>query len=152
MKNTNFFTLIAIFVSFVFYAQGGRMREKKEQIQSLKIAFISNKLSLTPEEAEKFWPVYNVFNDKQFEIRNQKTKLHLKRMDDEFVDKLSEKEAYNIINQMENMEEDVYVNRKKFFQSLKGMISPIKIIKLRKAEEDFNKKLLEQYKGKRMRD
>lgn len=152
MKKTEIFTLIALIFSFVFYAQGGRMKEKKEQIQSLKIAFISNKLSLTPEEAEKFWPVYNAFNDRQFDIRNQKTKLHLKRMDEEYVDKLTEKEAYTIINQMESMDEDIYINRKKFFQNLKGMISPNKILKLRRAEEDFNKKLLEQYKGKRMRD
>ena len=34
---------------------------KVEKVQALKIAFISQKLQLTPEEAEQFWPVYNEY-------------------------------------------------------------------------------------------
>lgn len=32
---------------------------RSERIQSLKIAFITQKLELTADEAQKFWPVYN---------------------------------------------------------------------------------------------
>ena len=32
---------------------------RSEKIQSLKIAFITQKLELTSDEAQKFWPVYN---------------------------------------------------------------------------------------------
>lgn len=32
---------------------------QNEAIKSQKIAFLTQELSLTPEEAEKFWPVYN---------------------------------------------------------------------------------------------
>ena len=32
---------------------------RSEKIQSLKIAFITQKLELTADEAQKFWPVYN---------------------------------------------------------------------------------------------
>ena len=32
---------------------------RSERIQSLKIAFITQKLELTSDEAQKFWPVYN---------------------------------------------------------------------------------------------
>ena len=36
--------------------------EKKQQdIQALKAAFISKELDLTPDEAQKFWPVYNQY-------------------------------------------------------------------------------------------
>ncbi len=34
-------------------------KEKRAQLESFKIQFITKKLGLTPEEAEKFWPVYN---------------------------------------------------------------------------------------------
>jgi hypothetical protein len=30
-------------------------------LESLRVAFISRQLELTPEEAEKFWPVYNQY-------------------------------------------------------------------------------------------
>ena len=34
-----------------------------EKIQSLKIAFITQKLQLTPDEAQKFWPIYNEYDN-----------------------------------------------------------------------------------------
>jgi hypothetical protein len=36
--------------------------EKKQQgIDALKVAFISRELDLTPDEAQKFWPIYNQY-------------------------------------------------------------------------------------------
>jgi hypothetical protein len=38
-------------------------REKRmQEIEALKVAFISRELELTPEDAQKFWPVYNQYN------------------------------------------------------------------------------------------
>lgn len=38
-------------------------REKKMQdIEALKVAFLSRELELSPEDAQKFWPVYNQYN------------------------------------------------------------------------------------------
>lgn len=34
---------------------------KSDKIDALRIAFISQRLNLTPEEAQKFWPVYNQY-------------------------------------------------------------------------------------------
>lgn len=34
-------------------------KAQRAQMESFKIQFITKKLNLTPEEAEKFWPVYN---------------------------------------------------------------------------------------------
>ncbi len=33
----------------------------REKIEALRIAFISQQLNLTPDEAQKFWPVYNAY-------------------------------------------------------------------------------------------
>ncbi|MCS6933948.1 MAG: hypothetical protein NZM35_02205 [Chitinophagales bacterium] len=33
----------------------------RERIEALRIAFISQRLELTPAEAQKFWPVYNQY-------------------------------------------------------------------------------------------
>lgn len=145
---TNKLLLIIIFSLSIHSFSQSRFGEKREQIKALKVGFITNSLSLTPEEATRFWPIYNVFEDKQFEMRHQKIKSFIKRMDDEALDKMSEKEASDLLNQMESNEDELYLNRKKFIANLKGIISPIKIIKLKKAEEDFNRKLLQQYRDK----
>lgn len=42
-----------------------------EKIEALKVAYISQSLALTPEEAQKFWPVYNSYIN---EIRTAKDK------------------------------------------------------------------------------
>ena len=73
------------------------------------------------------------------------------RVDDDQIDKLSEKEAATLLVQMESTEDELYQLRKKFMASLKGVISPIKILKLKKAEEGFNKKLLQQYRDNKAR-
>jgi hypothetical protein len=148
MKLKKLFPILLLLISFSFYGQGEKMREKKEQIKALKVAFLTTELKLTSNEAEKFWPVYNTFDDKQFELRHQKMKSFMRRMNDETLDKMSEKEAITFLNQMESTEEEIFVLRKNFIATLKGIIPATKIIKLRKSEENFNRKLLQQYRDK----
>lgn len=148
MNIKKLFPILLLFVSFNFYAQGEKMKEKKEQIKALKVAFLTTELDLTANEAEKFWPIYNTFDDKQFELRHQKMKTFMRKMNDGSLDKMTEKEANIFLTQMESTEEELFLLRKKFMQNLKGIFPAVKIIKLRKAEEDFNRKLLQQYRNK----
>lgn len=151
MKISKILPLLIAFISLNAIAQDGPfVRKKKEQIKALKVAFITDELSLTPDEATKFWPLFNAFEDKQQEIKKQKLKGYLNRMDDESFDKLSEKDAAAMLTQMESTEDELYQLKKKFVASLKGVISPIKILKLKKAEENFNRKLLQQYRAKKL--
>lgn len=43
------------------YAQQGGGGNKGETIEALKVAFITKNLSLTSDEAQKFWPIYNAY-------------------------------------------------------------------------------------------
>lgn len=151
MKISKIFPLLIAFISLNAFAQDGPfVRKKKEQIKALKVAFITDELSLTPDEATKFWPLFNAFEDKQQEIKKQKLKGYLNRMDDDSFDNLSEKEASTMLAQMESTEDELHQLKKKFVTSLKGVISPVKILKLKKAEENFNRKLLQQYRDKKL--
>ena len=140
--------ILLLFVSFNFYAQGESMKEKKEQIKALKAAFFTTELDLTTNEAERFWPIYNTFDDKQFELRHQKMKTYKRRMNDGSLDKITEKEANIFLAQIEDTEEELFLLRKKFMQNVRTILPSIKIVKLKKAEEDFNRKLLQQYRNK----
>ncbi len=139
---------ILLLASFSLFAQGKKMLEKKEEIDALKVAFITKKLSLTSSEAEKFWPIYNAFEDKQFELKHEKSLFFLKKMDEETLNKMSEKDAGSLLAKMESSEEELFQMRKKLLVSLKPILSQVKIIKLKKALEEFNKKLLLQYMKK----
>lgn len=57
--------ILLIFISIAGFAsaQEELPSEKKQQdIEALKVAFISKELELTPDEAQKFWPVYNQYS------------------------------------------------------------------------------------------
>jgi hypothetical protein len=135
-------------ISSTFFAQGENMKEKKEQIKALKVAFFTTELNFTNSEAEKFWPLYNTFDENQFELRHQKMRAFSKRMNDGSLDKISEKEATQFLAQIEDTEEELFLLRKKFMQNVKTILPAVKIVKLKKAEEDFNRKLLQQYRHK----
>ena len=124
------------------------MKQKKEQIKAFKVAYITEQLNLTSEEAAKFWPLYNAFDDKQKDLRQEKLRGYMERLDGDEIDKMSDKEATAFLNQMESTEDELYQLKKKFITNLKGVLPPVKIIKLKKAEEGFNRKLLKQYRDK----
>ncbi len=147
MNNSKIILLALLFVSLNFYAQGESMKEKREQIKVLKAAFFTTEIGFTTTEAEKFWPVYNIYDDKQFELRHQKMKSYVKRMSDGSLDKINEKEAKLFLAQIEGTEEELFLVRKRFLQNLRTFLPAVKIVKLKKAEEDFNKKLLQQYRN-----
>lgn len=140
--------LLAFFISFSFFAQGESMKDKKEQIKALKVAFFTTELDFTTNEAERFWPIYKTFDDKQFELRHQKMKTYMRRMNDGSLEQITEKEANTFLAQIEDTEEELFLLRKKFMQNVKKILPAVKIVKLKKAEEDFNRKLLQQYRNK----
>lgn len=144
MKTTKIITLLLLFVSLSFYAQDSQ----KEKFKALKVAFLTKELELTSDEAEKFWPIYNAFDDRQSEIRFNKLKNIKQKLEGEDFSTMTDKEATVLLSQIQTAEDELYQNKKKFMQSMKGILSPVKILKLKKAEDDLNKKLLRQYRDK----
>ncbi|WP_374402119.1 sensor of ECF-type sigma factor [Flavobacterium sp.] len=147
MKTKIIFPIIFLLVASLSFSQG--FKEKREKVKALKVAYITEQLELTTEEAQKFWPIYNAFDEKQSELRHEKMRAILDRFKPGNVEKLSEKDASNSLAQMEKIEEDLFNLKKKFIKDLQGVISAKKIIKLKKAEEDFNRELLKQMREKR---
>jgi hypothetical protein len=137
-----------LLLSVTIYGQNERLKEKKDQIKAMKVAFLTSELNLTPDEAEKFWPVYNTYDDKQFELRHQKMKTCAKKLNEDSLDNMSDKEALAFLNQIESTDEELYSIRKKFNSAVRNILPPTKILKLRKSELDFDRKLLQKYRNR----
>ena len=103
-------------------AQDGGDETKAEKIQALKIAFITQKLQLTPDEAQKFWPVYNQYDN---EIR-------------------SLPKGGDVIG----TEEKLLNIRKKYEPSFEKVIGPQKLNKLFNAERDFRDILIRRLQNR----
>lgn len=141
-----YITLLIVLFSMVSIAQPSK--EKIEKVKALKVAYITKELSLTTAEAEKFWPIYNTYDEKQFELRHNKMKTIMKKYKGEGLDNLSEKEAATILSEMESIDEELVNLRKKFVKDAKEIIGAKKVLLLKKAEEEFTRTLFKQYKGK----
>jgi Spy/CpxP family protein refolding chaperone len=124
------------------------MKDKKEQIKAMKVAYITSELNLNSDEAAKFWPVYNAFDEKQFKLKHEKMQMYKNKLENNVSEQMSDKEASVLLAQMEKTEDELYQLRKKFNTDVKSVLSPVKILKLKKAEEEFNRKLLKQYRNK----
>lgn len=62
MKKTIIFFIAVLVISFVAAQEPQRkMMGQRQNIEVLKIAYFTKHLSLTTEEAEKFWPLYNSY-------------------------------------------------------------------------------------------
>src|SRR5882724_9532872 len=74
----------------------GTRPERLEKLQSMKIAFFTERLNLTPEEAKSFWPVYNAFQDELEKMRKSHRETLIDAKDN--VDKLSDKDIEKLVD------------------------------------------------------
>ncbi|MBL7877116.1 MAG: hypothetical protein JNL53_15725 [Cyclobacteriaceae bacterium] len=118
----------------------------QEKIKNLRIAYISDKLGLTPEQAEKFWPVYREFSDQRREIRQEMIDAR-KQMATDKPDQAQQEQLVKLGLALRQRELDL---EKTYSERLMRVITAQQILNLRKAEGDFQRLILEQVQQRRM--
>ncbi len=136
--------ILVILTPFLAIAQKG---DRGEKLKAYKTAFITEVLDLTSAEAEKFWPVYNAHEDKMMELRKSERSeiFQIVRGD---LDGLSEADANALLDKAINFKSKELDYEKELVANLKGVISSKKILKLKKAEEEFKRMLLDKFRGR----
>jgi 3'-phosphoadenosine 5'-phosphosulfate (PAPS) 3'-phosphatase len=115
-----------------------------EKIKSLKVAFITEKLSLSSKEAQEFWPVYNAYEEKRDALRKKEHNQIRSKIRD--AESLSEKESAQLLKQYLQLEEEEEELDKEFLKEISTVISSKKTLLLLRAEEDFKRQLIKQYR------
>ncbi len=118
----------------------------QEKIKNLRIAYISDKLSLTPDQAEKFWPVYREFSDQRKGIRQEMIQAR-KQIKTDNPDPAKQEELVKLGLTLKQRELDL---EKKYSERLMRVITAQQMLNLRKAEGDFQRIILEQVQQRRM--
>jgi len=106
---------------------------------------ITQKLDLTPEQAEKFWPVYREFDQKRVTIR-QDFARERKNFDPSTA---SDTETERMIDLGLQVKERQLNLEKEYSERLRQVITDRQILNLRRAEEDFKQMLLERVRARR---
>ncbi len=153
MKKNTLILITLFFMSFYVNAQKTSNKQNRgEKIKALKIAFITEELNLTSNEAEKFWPVYNKYDEilhRLERVERYKIKTKIKKLGG--VSSLSEKEAKSLINKLSSLEIEAHKTKVKYNKELEKVLSFKKILKLKNAERDFVRKLMRRYKKDKKR-
>lgn len=131
--------LILIMLPFIGQAQqkGGR----KEQLASHKVAFITKELSLTSDEAQKFWPVYNQFEAEKKEIRKKRREL---MKDHPKLEQMSDAEVQKAMENMLASKQKELDLEKSYHTKFLAVLPVKKVAKLHVAEEKFKRLLLKK--------
>jgi hypothetical protein len=147
--------LVICFLCTGLSANAQKKRINKQRIKALKVAHITEELNLTPEEAEKFWPIYNLHDEKLHSYREQSkddfNKMIAKTGD---INDITNKQAEILINLKLFIDKKIYEEHKSFVTQLSKILSYKKILKLHTAERDFKRKLIRKLrkKGKSLKE
>lgn len=127
---------IAAFLLLIAVAAANGQPNRHERIKAEKIAFITDELNLTPEEAQIFWPVYNqmcslrneyhcksneIMREMKVALENGAPETELKRLINEYA--ACRKKCDNVLNNM--------------IPELSKVLSTEKLAKLLVSEEQF---------------
>lgn len=138
--------LIIILLTALFFTPGIAQEEQikdpkaQEKIKAARIAFITERLGLTPDEAEKFWPVYREFSMKRQELKEQ-YETRRKNPDPKKTTEENEKETIAYGLQLRQRELDL---EKEYSDKLLNVVPAQKVMALRRAEVDFRNLLIKQ--------
>ncbi|HEX8041626.1 MAG TPA: hypothetical protein VF490_20905 [Chryseosolibacter sp.] len=144
MKTTIFLMLLACATLSSFAQQFERdsIRDPRgrERIRAAHAAYITERLQLTPAEAEKFWPVYREYSEKRRQTRDKMREARRQGMD--------EKALLDLDLKIKQQELDL---EKEYSVRFEKIISSEKLLELRQAEADFRKLLLRQIQQRQRR-
>ena len=148
MKKYRIILILTITIIFSFGINCNAQSSKSEQLKSLKIGFITESLELSPEEASDFWPIYNVHQEKIHKLYHQNRTIRYELKDDKFA-AMSDSKATELLNKLLKTDKDIFTEKEVMFNNLKTVLPPKKIIKHHKAENEFSRKILEQYRKRK---
>lgn len=118
---------------------------KEQLIKSQKIAFFTDKIGLTPDEAEKFWPIYNSYWDKKNSIiADRKENMTYFA---ENSDKMSEDKMIKYADTYINYEMQLAKLLDEYHKKFKQILPIEKVMKIYLADYEFKAYLLNKIRG-----
>ncbi|WP_125932470.1 hypothetical protein [Hymenobacter glacialis] len=140
------FSLAALLLVLAPSAQaqqgGGRRGQRLGQLENAKIAFITTRVALTQDQAQKFWPLYNEFTDKRRDL-NRNGRLLRRDVTDAMTDQqIRENYAQSFTKRQQELNLE-----KEYFEKFQKVISLRQVAQLFMAERDFTKEVIRRVAG-----
>ena len=112
--------------------------EAKEKIESARIGFITERLGLTPDQAERFWPLY-----KEYRTRNVDAATRYRQFRAGVdVNELTEDQSRRLVEMELEVKQQRLDLEREYSKKMLDVITTQQVASLRKAEKDFRGILL----------
>lgn len=140
--------LLLLFCAFAFstttaFAQDRNKHERREHVEAAKTAFLTDKMGLTPEQSQKFWPIYNEYEAKRREL------VKGYRIDfRQNIDELTDQEVEARVAKIFDLKEKELALDKVYAEKYQKVISVKQLVKLYRGEREFTKLLLRRLDNK----
>lgn len=137
--------IIAMFFFFPIVTMAQKPGERNNEIESYRIAYLTQKLDLSPEEAKIFWPIYNDWQREQTNLRKERMQMISFRKITE-IEELSDTEVQTLIlNDFSYRQRELGLDKRYYYKLSSNL--PIKIVgKFYRAQEAFKRELLSKYR------
>ncbi|MBU3821731.1 hypothetical protein KO566_06635 [Flavobacteriaceae bacterium XHP0103] len=123
---------------------------QRDKIKSLKVAFITEKLNLTEKEAQQFWPIYNAYDNTVSNLKYNEFGKVIHEIRENYAT-ISDDKANELLDKALDIQTKIHSEEINLVKKLRNIISAKKILGLKNAEEDFDRKMFEEW-NKRRRD
>lgn len=147
MKRFALMAVIALLSFSSAHAQSEKHNNWHQKMMSEKIAFITMRLDLTPEEAQVFWPVYNQISKEKFELQKQVRTAYMELKKALNEDTTSEKEINKLLDKYLEAKLAVEMSGKGEADKYRKVLPGKKVAKLYIAEESFRRQHINNIKG-----
>lgn len=126
---------VLLITTNTIYAQQNK-NKKAQQIEAIKIAFISGRLNLNDNESVHFWPVYKQYLTEMAQLLQQKKRSR----------ELNNSNPDKSIDDDFSYDAKILELKKKYRNEFRKSLSAEKLKTLYVAERDFREELIKQLK------
>lgn len=114
----------------------------KEKLEAARVAFITNRLDLKTPQAEKFWPMYNKYNEDRGGIMDKISEINRSSIQD-----MTENQAKEMIHQRLKLQQQLLDKEKIFMEEITNVITPVQAIKLGGVNREFTRQVYRMQQG-----
>jgi hypothetical protein len=136
--------IVLLALTILTITKGAAQNQGREKLEAYRIAFFTQRLNLTPQEAEKFWPVYNEFQNKRNAIQTDRMMLNRNVNQNEL--NMSEKEMTEAGDKLISLQLQEANLAMEYHKRFREILTPAKVIRLYQAENLYRIQLLNELK------
>ncbi|WP_100626837.1 hypothetical protein [Algoriphagus formosus] len=143
MKKFGIFLILNFLI--ILSVQAQRRGIDRERLEAARIAFITTRLDLSPEQAQNFWPIFNEFNEQREEKLKQIASLNPRSN----TDSISKEEAQRLIKQRFELQRELIEDEEAFVLKAATVISYQQILQLNSINREFARSIYQRQRQNR---